>query len=285
MGSRLAGCCRGARRRLWVSEGRSTATAERATAERLEAVPDLQSAVAEADIVISVCPPAEAEAVANAVSAVSGAAGTDAMGRDANLIYVDANAVSPATSKRIGGLFGRYVDGGIIGRPPRQPGTTRLYLAASAGDTDGVHPGDAAVVAALWEDSELETCVIDGGVGAASALKMAYAAWTKGSAALLTAIAAGAAVMGVEQDLRSEWALSQPELNDRMRSMPAGLGPKAWRFAGEMDEIAATFDDVGLPAGFWRAAADLYRRLGPLKEIDSPTFEELKALLQATTDE
>jgi len=262
MGSRMAGCCRGAGRRLWVTSGRSAETKARAAAEGLDAVADLERGVAEADVVISVCPPSAAESVAGQVAA-TGFAG----------VYVDANAIAPATTRRIGQRFDRFVDGGIIGPPPAEPGSTRLYL---SGDRS-----TAESIAALWAGSELTAEVLDGDVGAASALKMAYAAWTKGSAALLATIVAGAEAMGVGDDLGREWERSQPGLNERVTRTAAGVGPKAWRFAGEMQEIAASFADVGLPAGFWEAAAETYCRLAPLRDADTSTVDTLVSLLRA----
>lgn len=260
MGSRLAGACRGADRRLWLPGGRSAATSERADSEGLEPVDALDDAVASADVVVSICPPAAAESVAELVA-------TARFGG----VYVDANAVAPSTVHRIGQRFEHFVDGGIIGPPPIEAGSTRLYLSGAG--------SGARHVASLWAGSELDARVIDGEAGAASALKMAYAAWTKGSAALLSTIVAGAAAMGVGDDLRREWDLSQPGLNGRVDRMVAGVGPKAWRFAGEMEEIASSFAAVGMPAGFWSAAGEVYERLAPLRETGTPTIDALITLL------
>lgn len=262
MGSRLAASCRHAERRLWLPEGRSGDTGARAQAEGLEPVDDLVDAVAEVEIVVSVCPPSAAEAVADQVAS----AGFDG-------IYVDANAIAPTTTRRIGRRFTRFVDGGIIGPPPTRSGSTRLYLS-----------GDrrlAEDVAALWAGSELDVRVIDGDVGSASALKMSYAAWTKGSAALLATVVAGAEAMDVGADLAREWKLSQPGLDERVTRMAEGVGPKAWRFAGEMREIASTFSAAGLPNGFWTAAAEAYDRLAPLRDVDRPDVDILVDLLRS----
>lgn len=247
---------------MWIAAGRSDATKARAESEGLEPAHSLADALREVDIVVSVCPPSAAEAVAEDVAET----GFDG-------VYVDANAIAPATSRRIGKRFARFVDGGIIGPPPIEQGSTRLYLS-----------GDrltAESVAALWAGSELDARVIDGEVGAASALKMTYAAWTKGSAALLATIVAGAEAMNVGDDLAREWELSQSGLGERVTRTADGVGPKAWRFAGEMREIAASFDDAGLPAGFWEAAAETYDRLAPLREIDAPTVDLLVDLLRS----
>jgi len=216
--------------------------------------------VASADVIVSICPPDQARAVAESVADL-GFGG----------VYVDANAIAPATARDIAGRFERFVDGGVIGPPARQPGTTRLYLA-------GDH---APSVAERWAGSLVDARVIDGGPGAASALKMAYAAWTKGTSALLLAINALAAREGVATELAAEWAASQPGLADRSRATAAGVAAKAWRFAGEMDEIADTFDTADLPDGFHRAAAEVYRRLACFK--DEPG--DFDAVIAALTSE
>ncbi len=182
--------------------------------------------------------------------------------------YVDANAISPATSIRIGGRFGdRYVDGGVIGPPALHPGTTRLYLAGPA----------ASEVATLWDGSALEAAVVDDrwDQGAASALKMAYAGWTKGSSALLLTVAALAEQAGVADALLAEWERSQPGLVERSQRTAAGTGPKAWRWVGEMEEIASTMADAGLPDDFHRGAGELYRRMAGFKGHAGPTIDEV----------
>src|SRR5215467_3819098 len=149
---------------LWASAGRSPATADRAAAAGMRDAGSIGEMSGQADVILSVCPPHAALEVARSVAGFEG-------------IYVDANAVSPATAREIGG---RFVDGGIIGPPPLEPGTTRLYLAGEEADA----------VAALFQRTLLEPHVISDEPGAASALKMAYAAWTKGTAAMLIAIRA-----------------------------------------------------------------------------------------------
>jgi hypothetical protein len=140
------------------------------------------------------------------------------------------------------------VDGDLIGGPVRPGGGTRLYLS-------GVAAGE---VAALFAATDLEAVNLGDDVTAASALKMCYGAWTKGTSALLLTIRAAAAAYGVEEALVMEWARTQPDL--AARTQAAGTARKAWRFAGEMDQVAVCFAEVGLPDGFARAAAE---RTGP----------------------
>jgi hypothetical protein len=150
----------------------------------------------------------------------------------------------------------RFADGGIIGPPP-QPGTdpaagsgTRLYLAGEP----------AAEVAALFAGTPVGAQVVDGGIGAASAVKMAYAAWTKGSAALLLAARSLAHQERVEGTLLEEWALSQPELVRRLQHATRSAVAKGWRWEAEMTEIAAAMAAAGLPDGFHLAAAEIFGR-------------------------
>jgi hypothetical protein len=143
----------------------------------------------------------------------------------------------------------RFVDGGIVGPPPERAGTTRLYLSGP----------DAGAVAAAFDGTCVEAPVLGTAPGTASALKMAYAAWTKGTAALLLAIGATARANGVEEALVAEWERSQPGLVQRSAQAVDAAAHKGWRWVGEMDEIAATFAAAGEPDGFHRAAAEVFR--------------------------
>jgi 3-hydroxyisobutyrate dehydrogenase-like beta-hydroxyacid dehydrogenase len=225
----------------WASDGRSAATKERAEEAGLHDAGSLQALVAASEVVLSVCPPHAAEDVAQAVAATA-FAGT----------FVDGNAVAPATARHIAELVApaRFVDGGIVGPPPHQAGTTRLHLSGAA----------AADVAALFTGTTVEARVHPGGPGAASAVKVCFAAWTKGTAALLLAIRALADAEDVTDGLLAEWATSMPELAARSDAA-RGTAPKAWRFVGEMEESARAFADAGLPGGFSQAAAEVYAKV------------------------
>jgi hypothetical protein len=189
-------------------------------------------------MILSVCPPHAALDVARSLRGTAG-------------LVIAANAVSPVTARCIGELFDdRWVDGGIVGPPPRREGTTRLYLS-------GPHAIEAS---RLFEGTRLEPIVLSGSPVAASGLKMAYASWTKGSAALLLATLCSAQANGVEDALRAEWGRSQPGLEGRWRSAEDSAAAKGWRWVGEMHEIAATFAAAGLPPGFHEAAAEMFER-------------------------
>ena len=250
MGAAVGQCLAGAGHRvLWVPRGRSAATGARAVAAGLTGVGGgLAELVRRADIILSVCPPHAALDIARQVAGFGG-------------IYLDANAISPATAREVAGVVeaggAGYVDGGIIGTPPVAPGFIRLYLS-------GPRAGE---VRQLFESSPVDARTVDhvltvsgGQVGAASAVKMAYASWTKGSAALLLAARALARAEGVEETLLAEWGISQPGLDERSARAAGSAAAKGWRWIAEMEEIAATMAAAGLPEGFHQAAAEIYRR-------------------------
>jgi len=248
------GACLGGRglRVVWASAGRSAATRTRARAAGLEDLGPLERALDVADIVLSVCPPHGALALAREVA-----------GHGFSGVYIDANAVSPGTVRDIGRVLeaaeAAFVDGGIIGPPPVAGASSRIYLSG----------GRARDVAGLFAGSNLEAIPLEGPAGAASALKACYAAWTKGATALLAAIRALATHEGVEAALIEEWKRSQPELPKRSEVITV-QARKAWRWIGEMEEIAASFEAAGLPGGFHLAAAELYRRLETFKDGAGP---------------
>jgi 3-hydroxyisobutyrate dehydrogenase-like beta-hydroxyacid dehydrogenase len=243
----------GGTRVVWVSHGRSRATRARAQQAGLVEVETLSDALDQSDAVLSVCPPHAALESARAVAGY-GFAG----------VYIDANAVSRGTAEEIGAAVTRggatFVDGGIIGSPVERPGTTRLYLSGHR----------AEEVAGIFSGSMLDARAIGEAPGAASALKIAYAAWTKCTDALLLAIRAYARAQGVDPALLQEWSLSQPALERRCVRAAAVAAPKAWRYVGEMNEIASTFAASGLPPGFHEAAADICARLVCFKDRTDP---------------
>lgn len=264
MGSAVGRAARtGGARVLWSSAGRSDATRKRALAAGLEDAGPLEAALGGSEIVLSVCPPDAALDVARAVAA-----------RRFGGLFVDANAVSPDTARRLAATVAdagaRFVDGGIVGPPPGPDSSTRLYLSGEG----------AGRVAALFEGTPLAAVVLDGPVGAASAVKMCYAAWTKGTAALILAVRAVAAAEGVEAALAEEWRISQPDLF-RQVDRAVAQSRKAWRWIGEMEEIAATFGDAGLPEGFHLAAAEICRALESFKDARGTTIEQLVDALRA----
>jgi 3-hydroxyisobutyrate dehydrogenase-like beta-hydroxyacid dehydrogenase len=250
----------------WVSEGRSDATRARAEEHDLEDAATLEALCDLADAIVAICPPHAAEEVATAVAAY-----------DFHGLYLDANAISPATTHRIATTIDRggatFVDGSVIGGPAWEPGRTWLYLAGPEADR----------VADLFSDGPLETAVVGPQVGAAAALKMCFAAYTKGSTALLAAILAAAEAYDVRGALEAQWSRGGSDFAEQTQGRVRRVTARAWRFAGELDEIGDTFAAAGLPDGFGTAAAAVYRRLAHFKDRDeTPPLEEvLAALLEA----
>jgi 3-hydroxyisobutyrate dehydrogenase-like beta-hydroxyacid dehydrogenase len=264
MGVSLAASARrGGHELLWASSGRGDATRARATEHGLVDVGEPAALCARCDLIVSICPPHAAEAVAAAV--VAGGFGG---------LFVDANAIAPARMTRIGSELAAagidVVDGGVIGGPAWTAGGTWLYLSGAR----------APEVAAAFGAGPLATEVLGPEVGTASALKMCYAATTKGTTALLAAALGSAERLGVRAALEAQWTRDEAGSAERAEERVRRSTRKAWRFAGEMDEIAATFASAGLPPGFHAAAGELYRRLAVYKDApDLPGLAEVLAAL------
>lgn len=225
--------------------GRSDRSRALAEAAGIADTPGLADLVQTADILLSVLVPARALDVARTVAAAIDETGSD-------LLFVDCNAVAPRTVRQAEALIlaagGRFADAGIIGPPPRQPGTTRIY--ASGPDAAGL---------TILNDYGLDIRVLGTESGQASGLKMCYAALTKGLTALGTELLVAAHQLGLADALRAEQRESIPDVLAWLeRSIPS-MPPKAYRWVGEMEEIAATFADLGLTPNILLGAADIYR--------------------------
>ena len=221
----------------WMAAGRSPATRARAEAAGLSD----RAYVAGAEIVISLVPPAAALATAHAVVGFSG-------------LFVDANAISPERAVEVAAVVrdggATYVDASVVGPPPVATGTTRLYLSGDA----------ASLIADVFAGTRLEPVVVSGGEFGASAVKMAYASWTKISAALVLAADHTAQAYGVAEALYAEWGRSVPDALPRLERARVAAAEKGWRWTDEMRQIAATFASAGESAGFGEAAAAVYER-------------------------
>lgn len=249
---------------FWASEGRSRQTQERAEKFDLSDSDTLAALCETCTVIVSVCPPHAAEEVAEQVLAHSFKG-----------LYLDVNAISPQRAIRIGNAVteagAEFVDGGIIGEPAWEPGKTWIYL---SGDK-------AQEAAACFLASPLETCVVGETIGKASSLKMCYAAYTKGTTALLCAILATAEVLGVRRELKTQWSRDWENFGEQSEERVRKVTAKAWRFAGEMAEIAATFREAGLPGEFHVAAEKVYRRIAGFK--DAPEIPSLAEVLETLT--
>ena len=226
-------------------DGRSERTRALAARAGIEAVADDAALVREADMLLSILVPAEATVLAERIARAVRATG-------ATPLYVECNAIAPQTARQIAEIIesagARFVDAGIIGPPP-QPGasSTRFYASGR----------DAAAFARLGEFG-LDVRVVGDQPGQASAVKMCYAALTKGTTALMTQLSIAAERLGVTEALRAEFAQSQPAMLERMQRAVGEMVPKAHRWVGEMEEIARTFEACGLTPRTFEGAAELY---------------------------
>lgn len=245
----------------WASAGRSRESHQRAEQQELIDLKEPEALLQKCSFILSICPPHAALEMARWV------ADNKYQG-----LYLDANAISPAKSQAIAALFAdsgtRYVDGGVIGGPAWKPGTTWLHLSGP----------DAVEAAGLFAAGPLETNVVGEQIGQASALKMVFAANTKGATALLCASMAVAEVLGVSAALKQQWMDLNIEPAQQSDEKIAAAVRKAWRFAGEMEEIAETFASAGLPGEFHQASAEIFRRL--MGHEHAAELPDIQALLQ-----
>lgn len=229
-------------------QGRSERTRSLARRAHITDVPTYQALVNEAEMILSILVPAQAKQAAQVVGQAISETKTE-------LVYADCNAVAPQTARQIDEIItragGRFVDASIIGPPPRKAGATRFYAS-------GPH------ASAFEELSQfgLNVIVLGEQVGQASAIKMCYAALTKGLTALCTELLIAAEVLGVSQALKQEFQLSQPMLYERMERGLPRMPMKSRRWVGEMEEIAKTFEQVNLTPKILAGAADMYRFVG-----------------------
>lgn len=248
----------------WLPGGRSAATRERAEADKLLPAADLAALADTCDLIISVCPPAAAREVAESVAATTFAG-----------VYLEANAISPRHTEEIAALLApggvAVVDGGIVGPPPRRPGSTTLFVSGS----------DDAVTCAqeAFADSALAVKALGSTIGSASALKLAFASYNKISSVLAAQACALAASHGVLDDLLELGAEALPDtpLGRAGADGFAGAGARAWRWAPEMREIAEACASSGVSPDLALAAAALFERWNDHKDNADVPLEQLLA--------
>jgi 3-hydroxyisobutyrate dehydrogenase-like beta-hydroxyacid dehydrogenase len=225
--------------------GRGGDSRKRAADAGIQDVPDLEVLVRECDVILSILPPSVAGAVADQVAAAVRATGAD-------VLFADCNAIAPGTARGISQTLldagARFADAGIIGGPPNRS-SNRIYAS-----------GPGAPELETLREYGLDIRVLEGGVGQASGIKMCYAAMTKGLQALGAEILVAARLLGVEDTLSEEQnrggdlAAVRHFVERALPSMP----PKAYRWIGEMEEIARCFEELGMPGRLMMGAADVY---------------------------
>ncbi len=227
--------------------GRSARTRGLAAAAGMRDAGSLEALVAEAGLILSILPPDAAVAQAGAVARAMTATG-------AKPVYVDCNAVSPMTAREVGAVIAAagapFIDCGIIGVAPGKGKPTRFHV--SGPDTGAMERLDGKGIRVVAMGPE---------IGRASALKMVYAGLTKGTMTLHTAMLLAAWQLGVYDEAVAEYADSQPAALAAMQGRVPTIPADAGRWIGEMEEIAATLADVGVPSGFHDGAAAICRLL------------------------
>jgi len=226
--------------------GRSARTRDLSEEAGLRKVPDLETLVQEADLVLSILVPSESVPAADMVAAAMRTTGTAPA-------YADCNAISPGTARQveavITGAGSRYIDAGIIGGPPGPDEVTRFYASGPHESVLSVLDGRGIIVRQLG-----------GETGRASGIKMCYASLTKGTAALHAAALLTAESMGLSQNLNTELGESQAAMLKAMQSV-RGLSAKAFRWVGEMEEIAKTYEEAGVTPHIHLGAAEICRKI------------------------
>ena len=245
--------------------GRSDATLARAKAAGMVGASDEQ--IAASDIILSILPPGDAAGLVERLAPALRAA-------TRKPVYVDCNALDPATVLRIARVVqetgATFVDGGIIGGPPRPGYTPRIYLS-----------GEAAPRAAELTKYGLEMPIQAGPIGAASAMKMSYAGITKGFTALGAAMMLAATRAGTAEALKAELSSSQPALFGWLTRQTPGMYSKAYRWVAEMEEIAAFVGEDPAARQFYEGAARLYERLAADFEGDGKEIAALDAFCKS----
>jgi putative dehydrogenase len=245
----------GAKVRTLLS-GRSQESAERAKAAGMAAAADEHDLLAGADFFLSILPPGEAEPLARRLAPTLAAL-------DRKPVYVDCNAINPQTAMRIGEIIATtgadFVDAGIIGGPPRPGYSPTIYAS-----------GPTAGQTAVLRDWGIDWRVIDGPVGAASALKMSYGGITKGTTAIASAMLLGAARFGCSEALIAELTESQPEMLARFRENIPRMYDKAYRWVAEMEEISDFLEQNPPSRDIYAAIARLYAHLAEAEAEKEP---------------
>lgn len=229
---------------LTCLEGRSTATQDRAKAAGLQDVPFAD--LATADMILSIVPPSVALEIAQRLA--------DAVPPQATPLFIDLNAINPDTARQVEATLPgrvRFADGSIIGAAPKSAEKVpRFYVS-----------GPAANDALALNDHGLDVVALEGGTGAASAIKMCYGALTKGTAALTSAILMAAERQGIGPALHAELADSQPARLASAETFLPTIYAKAYRWVAEMEQIAGFLGKDRAESGMWQSAAAFFETM------------------------
>lgn len=228
--------------------GRSVRTCELSEKAGIIDVPNMNDLVEQSDVVMSVTVSEAVPGLCHEIADAVKATGTD-------LLFAECNAIAPSLSAEMQKVLNeggaRYVDASIIGPPPRNGSSPRLYVS-----------GDNATEMVQLRDFGLDVRNLGDQLGRASGIKMCYAAMTKGTAALHTELLIAAEKMGLSEELMVEFTNGHQSVVDRMESWIPSMPAKSRRWVSEMEEIEATFRDLGLTPNIFKGVADMYRMVG-----------------------
>jgi len=264
---------------LTCLSGRSARTRELSEHAGMTDVPNLNELVEQSDVLMSVtiseAVPGLCREIADAVMAT----GTD-------LLFAECNAIAPELSREmetvLSGAGARYVDASIIGGPPRNGSSPRIYVS-----------GDNAVEFEQLREFGLDVRNLGAQLGRASGIKMCYAAMTKGTTALHAELLIAAEKMGLSEELMAEFSGSQPAVVSRMEGWMPTMPAKSRRWVSEMEEIEKTFSDLGMTPNIFKGVADMYRMIGATslgdespetRDKDRDLAETIRIIAEGTGD-
>ena len=259
--------------------GRSNRTRQLSEQAGITEVPNLNELVEQSDVLMSLT-------VSEAVRGLCREVADAVKATGASLLFAECNAIAPELSREMEGVLtqagARYVDASVIGGPPKNGSSPRVYASG----------GNAAEFEQL-RDFGLDVRNLGPQLGRASGIKMCYAAMTKGTTALQAELLIAAEKMGLTQELMAEFSGSQPAVVKRMEGWIPGMPAKSRRWISEMEEIEATFQELGLTPNIFKGVADMYRMIGetPLgdetpedKDAERGLAETIRIIAESTGD-
>ena len=233
-----------------VYEGRSEISKKRASKYKIRDAGSIEQFCKISDLVISIIPPDKAVETANLYTSYKNKDGQ---------IYCDLNAISTITAKKIKLLLDEkkidYVDGAIMGGPPTENYSPRIYLSGKLSEKFNFLNGKG-----------IELMVLKGSDFKASATKMVYASITKGSKALVAGALIAAKKNNVYDELMEELKYSEEYFSLVAKNQIPSIKHKAYRWVGEMNEISLTYKESGLTGGFHSEAENVYELIKNLPE-------------------
>ena len=228
--------------------GRSNRTRQLSEQAGITDVPSIKELVAQADVLMSVTVSEAVPGLCQEISEAVEATGTD-------LLFAECNAIAPELSREMESVLkaggARYVDASIIGGPPRNGSSPRLYAS-----------GDNVAELLQLRDFGLDVRDLGDQLGRASGIKMCYAAMTKGTTALHAELLIAAEKLGLTEEVMAEFSNTQPAVVERMEGWMPWMPAKSRRWVSEREEIEKTYSDLGLPPNISKGVDDMYRMIG-----------------------